>query len=113
MAERKEPAKEESEGISLDLRAPEALARPQFANYVLSNLSKMGHDTIATLTFVHVYPIPTGPAGSRPEGEVVARVSLSDRTAIALRDLLIRQHPFTATQLKALRPGTQKRTRQK
>ena len=114
MVERKGPKKEEPEGISLELKASEALTRPQFANYVLSNVSKLAADeSQTTLTFIHVYLIPTGPAASQPEGEVVARVTLNDSTSIALRDVLIRQHPFTPTQLKSLRSARRRRTRQK
>ena len=114
MAEQKGPEKKESEGISLELKTSEALTRPQFANYILSNVSKLsGSEQQTTLTFIHVYPIPTGPADSQPEGEVVARVSMGNGTTIALRDLLIRQHPITPTQLKSLRSAARRTTRQK
>src|SRR3972149_1891405 len=100
------------EGIQVELTLPEALAKPQFANYIHSNVSRMDSEApLTTLTFVHVYPVPVSQTDSQPKGEVVARITLTEDKAIALRDLLIRQNPLTQSRPAVARGSSSQRRR--
>lgn len=80
----------EGVGAAVELRVPQdAGAIPPLANYIISNVAAIGGERGAWhLTFVHLFPVPTGPDTSDIKGEVVARVTLSRESAESLKDLL-------------------------
>ncbi len=92
---------DEKEG--LELQIPEALRRPSFVNFTHSNTATLNDQTMITLTFVHIFTLPTEGGESRGLGEVVARILMTPEKAIALRNLLIRQFPITVKELEKQR----------
>ena len=101
----------EPERPTVELRIPETLLRPPLANFVQSSIAGPTEGArLATLTFVHIYPVPTADERTQPQGEVVARVTMTRDTAVELRDLLIRQLPLSGAELTKLR-GTVRRRR--
>lgn len=101
-------AKQEEEPKTLELRMPEAAVKPAFANLVQSNLATLENGpTLTTLTFIHIFPVPTSPTESTPQGEVVTRVVMSEETVASLRNLLNNQ------QRRLLEAGKPKQRRQK
>lgn len=82
------------EPTSLRLKIPEELARPVFANYIHASITSTEvAGSEVTLTFVHIFPVPVEAGDSVPQGEAVARVTMTRSAAAALRDLLERQIP--------------------
>ena len=91
------------EVLHVELRIPEGLTRPQFANFVHANLASLeGEPQQLTLTFVHIFSRPAEGVEVKQSGEAVARVVMSRLKATALRDLLMRQLPFTRAELQLL-----------
>ena len=81
--------KQKEEPEALELRMPEATVKPSFANLVQSNVAALvDGPTLTTLTFIHIFPVPTSPAASTPQGEVVTRVVMSAETIASLRNIL-------------------------
>lgn len=86
MAKQKE---EPDTPVALELRIPDAAVNPSFANFVQSNVSTLQDGpTLTTLTFIHIFSVPTSPTESTPQGEVVTRVVMSAETVASLRKLL-------------------------
>ena len=101
----KEKAAEEQ--LQLELRMSEDTVRPSFANLVQSNVTQMQDGPrLTTLTFIHVFPVPTSATESTPQGEVVSRVVMSEETVEKLRDVFNSQKQRV---LKAGRPKTARR----
>lgn len=95
---------EQDEVLHIELRIPEGLTRPQFANFVHANMASLkGEPAQLTLTFVHIFSRPAEDMEVKPSGEAVARVVISRQKATALRDLLIRQLPLSGAELRGLR----------
>ena len=89
------------EVLHVELRIPEGLTRPQFANFVHASLATFeGEPPQLTLTFVHIFSRPAEGVEVKQSGEAVARIVMSRQKATALRDLLVRQLPFARTELQ-------------
>ena len=99
-------ADDKPKGIPLRVRPD--VETPSFCNLVLSTNFEVEEDSMVTLSFLHVYPVPTGVIDSEPQGDVTNRVTMSLTTAKKLRDLLVRQNPLTPPELKRLTKSPKK-----
>ena len=94
-------------------------ARPLYSNYVLFTRVQEENADQVTLTFYHIFPLPTQPGTDAPmRGEPVARVQLGQAVAVKLRNLLVQHLGLTHEELdgifeakKELTPGKPKVTR--